>query len=148
MLKSARTILIVSFLALFAQSVYAHKPRIVIIATGGTIAGAGQSGSGAGYQPAVMPVDELLKAVPEIEEIAAVQGIQAFQIASQDITGDHWLDLARTAGSLLEQGDVDGIVITHGTDTMEETAYFLNLVIHSKKPVVLVGAMRPPAKVY
>ena len=144
MLNSAGIIIIVSSLVLFAQSVCAHKPRIVIIATGGTIAGSGQSGTEAGYRPAAVPVDALLKAVPQINEIASVEGIQAFQIASQDITGGHLLDLAGRAGSLLGAIDVDGIVITHGTDTLEETAYFLNLVVHSKKPVVLVGAMRPP----
>jgi L-asparaginase len=131
-------------LGLSVPGAAAHKPNIAIVATGGTIAGAGRSETNAGYEPAVLPVERLLKAVPELAAIATVTGVQVFQIASQDMTDQHWLTLARTVDELLDTPAVDGVVITHGTDTMEETAYFLNLVIHSKKPVVLTGAMRPP----
>jgi L-asparaginase type II len=81
--------------------------------------------------------------VPELANVANVSGEQVFQIASESMTNDHWLTLAKRVNTLLAQPNVDGIVITHGTDTLEETAYFLNLVVKSKKPVVLVGSMRP-----
>ena len=117
-------------------------PKITIIATGGTIAGVAQSGTAAEYQASQLPVAKLLEAVPEIQNIAQVSGKQAFQISSQDMSNQHWLALAKQVNQLLASEEVDGIVITHGTDTMEETAYFLNLVTQSKKPVVLTGAMR------
>ena len=143
-MNNLKSLIIALSLGIYAASAYAHKPNIVIIATGGTIAGAGQSETRAGYKPSVLPVEQLIKSVPEIENIATVTGIQAFQIASQDMTNEYWLILARRVSEQLSSNDIDGVVITHGTDTMEETAYFLNLVIHSKKPVVLTGAMRPP----
>ena len=76
-------------------------------------------------------------------KVANVSGEQVFQIASENMSNEHWLTLAKRVNTLLAQPNVDGIVITHGTDTLEETAYFLNLVVKSRKPVVLVGAMRP-----
>ena len=106
-----------------------NLPNVVIIATGGTIAGTGSSSTTTvGYKAATVPVDALINAVPELKKIAAVRGEQLFQIASQNMTNDHWLKLAKRVNELLQQSDVDGIVITHGTDTLEETAYFLNLV--------------------
>lgn len=120
------------------------KPNIVILATGGTIAGAGAtSTTTVGYTAAVTAVDKLISNVPELAKVANVRGEQVFQIASESITMDNWLTLAKRVNVLLAQNDVDGIVITHGTDTLEETAYFLDLVVKSKKPVVLVGSMRP-----
>lgn len=119
-------------------------PNVVIIATGSTIAGTGAtSTTTVGYTAAKVGIDSLLNAVPEIKKVANVKGEQLFQIASQHITNDHWLKLAKRVNQLLASNDVDGIVITHGTDTLEETAYFLNLVVKSDKPVVLVGSMRP-----
>ena len=119
-------------------------PNVVILATGGTIAGSGAtSTTTVGYKAATVPIQALIDAVPELKKVANVRGEQVFQIASQNMTNDYWLKLAKRVNDLLQQPDVDGIVITHGTDTLEETAYFMNLVAKSDKPVVVVGAMRP-----
>ncbi|WP_374361790.1 type II asparaginase [Pseudoduganella danionis] len=118
--------------------------HVTILATGGTIAGSGAtSTTTVGYTAATVGVDRLIQAVPELAKVAQVKGEQVFQIASENMSNEHWLTLAKRVNTLLAQPDVDGIVITHGTDTLEETAYFLDLVVKSKKPVVLVGAMRP-----
>ena len=85
----------------------------------------------------------LLDAVPEVNKIANVTGEQIVKIGSQDMNDAVWLTLAKRINELLKRGDVDGIVVPHGKDTMEETAFFLNLTVKSDKPVVLVGAMRP-----
>ncbi|PAF44407.1 type II asparaginase [Helicobacter sp. 11S02629-2] len=118
------------------------KPNIVILATGGTIAGSSESSTNSSYAAGVVGVDRLIAAVPEIKDIANIKGKQVSNIGSQDMNDAIWLKLAKEVDTLLKQKDVDGIVITHGTDTMEETAYFLDLVVHTKKPIVLVGAMR------
>ncbi|QUM76724.1 L-asparaginase 2 [Moritella sp. 24] len=117
-------------------------PNIKILATGGTIAGAGQSAIGSSYTSGKVGVDDLISAVPEMTKIADISGEQVVKIGSQDMNDEVWLTLAKRVNTLLAQDDVDGIVITHGTDTMGETAYFLDLTINSDKPVVLVGAMR------
>jgi L-asparaginase/glutamin-(asparagin-)ase len=120
------------------------KPNVTILATGGTIAGTGAtSTTTVGYTAATVGVQALIAAVPEITRVANVTGEQVFQIASENMGNEHWLALAKRVNTLLAQQNVDGIVITHGTDTLEETAYFLNLVVKSKKPVVVVGSMRP-----
>ncbi len=134
----------------------AELPAIKILATGGTIAGAGKSSVKGEYTSGKVPVDALIDAIPELKNIAAVSGEQVVQIGSQAMTPDIWLKLARRVNALLASDRLDGIVITHGTDTLEETAYFLNLTVRSDKPVVLVGAMRPftamsadgPANIY
>jgi glutamin-(asparagin-)ase len=122
----------------------AKLPNVMILATGGTIAGAGASAAAsATYQAAKVPVEKLIASVPELKDVANVRGEQVFQIASESFTNDHLMALGRRVSALVKQEGVDGIVITHGTDTLEETAFFLNLVVHTDKPIVLVGSMRP-----
>lgn len=121
-----------------------NKPNIVILATGGTIAGVAQSNTQTtGYEAGVVTIQTLLSAVPEIKDLANIKGEQIANIDSADMTDEIWLKLAKRINALLKSKDVDGIVITHGTDTMEESAFFLHLVVQSDKPVVLTGAMRP-----
>ena len=118
--------------------------NVVILATGGTIAGAGASAANsATYQAAKLGIDKLIAGVPELADIANVRGEQVMQIASESITNEDLLKLGKRVAELAESKDVDGIVITHGTDTLEETAYFLNLVEKTDKPIVVVGSMRP-----
>jgi L-asparaginase len=119
------------------------KPRIVIVATGGTIAGAAESTTAAGYKSGAVAVDVLINAVPQMKKFADVRGVQVSSVGSQDMNDELWVKLATEVNGLVAKSDVDGIAITHGTDTMEETAYFLNLVVKSDKPVVLTGSMRP-----
>jgi L-asparaginase len=118
------------------------KPKIMILATGGTIAGAQAAPSEAGYKSGTFSVEELIKAVPKLKELADLSAEQVANIGSQNMNHEVWLKLAARVNAVLK-GDQDGVVITHGTDTMEETAYFLSLVVKSDKPVVLVGSMRP-----
>ena len=130
--------------AAHAEQAAPKLANVTILATGGTIAGSGASSTTTvGYTAATVGVQRLIAAVPELAKVANVSGEQVFQIASENMTNEHWLTLAKRVNVLLAQPNVDGIVITHGTDTLEETAYFLNLVVKSRKPVVLVGAMRP-----
>ncbi len=119
------------------------KPRVMILATGGTIAGAAAGSTLPGYTSGHLTVDAMVAALPEISEIAEVQGEQLANVGSQDMTFAIMLRLANRINALLDTADVNGVVVTHGTDTMEETAYFLNLTARSNKPVVLTGSMRP-----
>src|SRR4051812_11712407 len=118
-------------------------PRIVVLATGGTIAGAAASNVQAGYTSGQVGVEQLLAAVPQAKKLANLRGEQIANIGSQDMNDEVWLKLANRINQLVASSDVDGIVITHGTDTIEETGYFLNAVVKSSKPVVLTAAMRP-----
>src|SRR3954471_10980872 len=124
-----------------------QKPNIVILATGGTIAGAAATGTQSAYTSGAGTIDAMLNAIPGIRDLANIKGEQISNVGSQDISFDIMLKLAKRINELLPTQGVDGIVITHGTDTMEETAYFLNLTVKSDKPVVLVGSMRPSTAV-
>ncbi|HWR45634.1 asparaginase [Sporomusa sp.] len=118
--------------------------NITVLATGGTIAGVSHFPTDTvSYQPAVVSIEEILNEIGSIQSIATITSEQITQVDSADMSHDIWLQLANRINTLLNQPTVDGVVVTHGTDTLEETAYFLNLVIKSEKPVVLVGAMRP-----
>ena len=122
----------------------AAKPHVVVLATGGTIAGAGASAvNSATYTAAKVPVDKLLAGLPELANYANVTGEQVFQIASESFTNDNLVTLAKRVSALVKQSDVDGIVVTHGTDTLAETAYFLSLTVNTDKPIVVIGSMRP-----
>ena len=121
----------------------AKKKHIVIVATGGTIAGQAACAHDTSYSAGVLDIEQLMATVPGISLLATISTEQFAHIGSQDIDDTFLLTLARRCNQLLQRDDVDGIVITHGTDTMEETAYFLHLTVHSGKPVVLTGAMRP-----
>jgi L-asparaginase len=122
-------------------------PNVTILATGGTIAGAAASGTQAGYTSGAVGVDQMVAAVPGIRDLANIKGEQVSNVGSQDMSFDILLEVAKRCNELLAQPDVDGIVITHGTDTLEESAFFLNLVVKSNKPVVMVGSMRPSTAV-
>lgn len=120
-----------------------NLPNVVVLATGGTIAGAAGSNVTAGYTSGQVGVEQLLAAVPEAKKIANLSGEQISNIGSQDMNDEVWMKLATRVNEILARPDVTGVVITHGTDTIEETAYFLNLVVKSSKPVVMTAAMRP-----
>ena len=128
-------------LAAACGAAFAALPNVAVYATGGTIAGQSAASDKTNYSAAKVGVDKLVQAVPELANIANVTSDQVAQIGSQDMSDAVWLTLAKKINA--ECGKKDGFVITHGTDTMEETAYFLNLVTKSDKPVILVGAMRP-----
>ena len=140
-------ILVGLFVAVGPQSFAQNKPNIVILATGGTIAGAAATGTQSGYTSGAVGIDTMVRGVPGIEKLANIKGEQISNVGSQDMSFDIMLKLAKRINEILPTPGVDGIVITHGTDTMEETAYFLNLTVKSDKPVVLVGSMRPSTAV-
>ena len=134
----------VSLLALlvsgFSGAAFA-LPNVTILATGGTIAGGGDSATKSNYTAGKVGVESLVDAVPQLKDIANIKGEQVVSIGSQDMNDDVWLKLAKKINA--DCNKTDGFVITHGTDTMEETAYFLDLTVKCDKPVVMVGAMRP-----
>src|SRR5262245_2675045 len=129
------------------QLAVAQKRNITILATGGTIAGAAATGTQSGYTSGAVTIDAMIAAVPGIKDLANIKGEQISNVGSQDMSFEIMLKLAKRINELLKTDAVDGIVVTHGTDTMEETAFFLNLVVKSDKPVVMVGSMRPSTAV-
>lgn len=117
--------------------------NIVIVATGGTIAGTGKVGKATNYQAGKIDINEIIDSIPMINEVANLTAVQLFNVDSNEMNEERWLILTNKINELAAKDEVDGIVVTHGTDTLDETAYFLNLTIHTYKPVVLTGAMRP-----
>ena len=134
-----RTLLATALLAASASAM--ALPTVEVLATGGTIAGAGQSATGTAYTAGKVSVNHLVAAVPALADVANVVPKQVVQIGSQDMTDDVWLKLVKTINN--DCNKVDGFVVTHGTDTMEETAYFVHLTAKCSKPIVFVGAMLP-----
>jgi len=120
------------------------KPLLALIGTGGTIAGAASAASvSTDYQPASLSLAAVVDTVPELRKRYAIDVTQPMQLASYDVRPEHWLDLHAAVMQAVNNPDVVGIVVTHGTDTLEETATFLHLSVDSDKPIVVVGAMRP-----
>jgi L-asparaginase len=142
-MRNYKHLYLVAAIALTLSTAAQAKPRIKVLATGGTIAGAQASSSEVGYKSGTFSVDDLIKAVPQLKDLADLTGEQVANIGSQTMNHEVWLKLAKRVNEVLKDNSTDGVVITHGTDTLEETAYFLSLVVKSDKPVVLVGSMRP-----
>jgi glutamin-(asparagin-)ase len=120
-----------------------HKrPKIAIAGTGGTIAGRGAPGNSASYDAGIIDIGSILEAVPGINDLADIHAIQVMNLPSMNMTDEKMIAIAKEIASLAAS-DVDGIVVTHGTDTIEETSYFANLTVKTEKPIVFTGAMRP-----
>ena len=121
-----------------------NRPTIAVLAMGGTIVSSGSTAAQmTGYSLQGVKVDDILAGVPEVEDIADLQVQTVRNLSSCSIVLDDWLSLAQAVEAAALRDDVAGVVITHGTDTLEETAFFLNLISKTEKPVVLTGAMRP-----
>jgi L-asparaginase len=151
MMTSRTTAMAVAIIALGVNvqlaDAQAKKPNVVILATGGTIAGAAASGTQLGYTSGAVGIDQMIAGVPGISDIATIKGEQISNVGSQDMSFAILLNVAKRINELAKSNDVDGFVITHGTDTMEESAFFLNLTVKTDKPVVMVGSMRPSTAV-
>lgn len=115
---------------------------IAIVATGGTIAGSGSAGRTTNYEAGKISVDEILASIADVRNEYNIRLIPLMSVDSNEMDDQKWILLKNTIEQLANE-DVDGIVVTHGTDTIEETAYFLTLTVNTDKPVVLTGAMRP-----
>lgn len=137
------TLVLAQAVAAQVQPVEVGKAKEVrILATGGTIASTGGPAS-ASYRPGTVGVSDLTAALPGVEKIAAISAEQIANVGSADLDETIWRKLLERVLASEADPAVSGIVITHGTDTMEETAFFLSLLVPPTKPVVLVGSMRP-----
>lgn len=124
------------------------KPRVYLVGTGGSISFVGASRTdyiNYSYDGKHLTIEEMLERVPEVLEFADVRPEQFLNLGSTDITPEHWLGLANRINQIFrDDPGAAGVAVTHGTATLEETAYFLNLTVKSSRPVVVTGAMRPP----
>ena len=119
-------------------------PTVRVVATGGTIAGVQDApGTLGGYRAGTRSVSEIVQSVPELVRFADIETEQFLNVASPEITPSHWVALSQRINELLARPDLAGVVVTHGTDRLEETAFFLYLTVKSDKPVVVVGSQRP-----
>jgi L-asparaginase len=134
------TVLLVCLLAT-SPSIGQTLPTVAVLSTGGTIASRQDPVKG-GYVPA-LSAEDLIAAIPAIRKVARIHTQQISNISSSDMTPQVWLQLSTRINELLSQTGIVGVVVTHGTNTLEETAYFLDLTVTSSKPVVIVGAQRP-----
>ncbi len=122
----------------------AEKPLVWVFSTGGTISGAGSSPTDlSNYKSGTLTGEDLVKSLPQLADVAEIKVEQVTNVSSGDIMIEHWLTLSRRINETLADPKVAGVVITHGTNTLEETAYFLNLTVKSDRPVVIIGSMRP-----
>ena len=121
----------------------AKKKHIVILATGGTIAGVGEPGKNTGYVSGQISAADLVASVPELSEYAEITAEQICNVNSDDMTDKLWIKLSNRIADLQTDDSVDGIVVTHGTDTMDETAYFVSLTVKCEKAVIFTGSMKP-----
>jgi len=139
-----KLIIAAAITSVFSFSAFASTlPKVTIFGTGGTIAGAAKAATDVtGYKSGEIAVSALIEAVPDIVNVADVDGIQVANTSSANITSTILLEMAKKANQLLKE-DTAGIVITHGTDTTEETAFFMDLVNQTDKPIIVAGAMRP-----
>lgn len=128
-----------------AQTPTAALPKVLIIATGGTIAGAQQApGTLGAYTAGALTAEQLISSVPELSRFAQIESEQFSNVASTAITPAQWLALSKRINTVLkERSDIAGVIVTHGTDRLEETSFFLYLTVRSDKPVIVVGAQRP-----
>lgn len=130
------------FFMLYSISYASGKPTVYLLATGGTIAGTASSQTSTTYKAGSLTAEQIIASVPGIENLANIKYKQVYNKDSGNVTLSDWLNLANEVTKVINDPKVDAIVITHGTDTLEETAYFLDLVIKTRKPIVLVGSMR------
>lgn len=116
---------------------------IAVVATGGTIAGVGEKGKTVAYHAGEISVHSILASIPSVEEIAHIEEVQLMNVDSNEMNEDAWMQLSNAINELVQQEHIDGVVVTHGTDTLDETCYYLTLTLNTEKPIVVTGAMRP-----
>jgi L-asparaginase len=119
------------------------QAHVLVLATGGTIAGSADPRAANAYNAGQVSAEALIASVPGLDKLAVLSAEQISSIGSQDMNDKVWFDLAKRIKAAIEKKETDGVVITHGTDTMEETAFFLDNVLNTDIPIVLVGSMRP-----